>query len=347
VEHLQREGFDPGRFLDAAGIPRRALDDAAVRLPQSRFEGLWRAAIDATGDPAIALRVSTRVKPSTLGVIGYLASASESPRNAFEIVRRLTPLLWEDFACDLECDEELAFIHCRPLRSARVNRFTMEYAIGLTVAMSRAVAAAGSEPVEARFSYPAPDYGDAYERILGLPVVFDAERDGVVFPISAIDCSNPSADAALRELLERYAADQLARILANAPLAQRIRAHVVSALPSGQLSSDGVAARFSMSTRTLRRRLQDEGTSYQEILDDVRAERARQYLTRDGLGIEETSFLLGFSDPSAFGKAFRRWTGRTPADLVRAEASWVGGARHGRNRRARGPDRTGSQWRPA
>jgi len=250
IEYLQREGFDPGTLLDAAGLPRRALEDTAVRLPQRRFESLWRAAIDATGDPAIALRVSSLVKPSTLGVIGYLASASESPRSAFELVRRLTPLLWEDFACDLECEREFAFIRCRPLRSTRVNRFTMEYAIGLTVTMSRAVGAARSEPLEARFSYPPPDYAEVYEPILRLPVRFDAGEDGVVFPISAMDCSNPSADAALRELLERYASDQLARILSNAPLAQRIRAHVVAALPSAQLSADSVAARFSMSTRT-------------------------------------------------------------------------------------------------
>jgi AraC-like DNA-binding protein len=91
-------------------------------------------------------------------------------------------------------------------------------------------------------------------------------------------------------------------------------------LPLGSLTADTVAAQFSMSSRTLRRHLQQEATSYQEILDDVRAELARHYLTKEKRGIDEVAFLLGFSDPSAFTKAFRRWTRQTPADFVRANS---------------------------
>jgi AraC-like DNA-binding protein len=92
-------------------------------------------------------------------------------------------------------------------------------------------------------------------------------------------------------------------------------------LPLGGLTADTVAAQFSMSNRTLRRRLQQEATSYQEILDDVRAELAGHYLAKEKRGIDEVAFLLGFSDPSAFTKAFRRWTGQTPANFVRANSS--------------------------
>jgi AraC-like DNA-binding protein len=281
---------------------------------------LWHAAIEATGDPATALRVSTMVKPNTLGIIGYLASASESPRNAFELVKGLTPLLWEDFECELETDDEVAFIRCDTGSKSQVSRFTTEYAIGLTVTMSRLLAAARSGPLEARFSYSAPAYADDYERILRLPIRFDAGEDGVLFPISMMDSSNPSADAALRQLLERYAADQLAKIQTHARFSERVRATILSMLPLGGLTADAVAAQLSLSNRTLRRRLQEEDTSYQEILDDVRAELASRYLTKEKRGIDEVAFLLGFSDPSAFTKAFRRWTGQTPADFVRASA---------------------------
>jgi AraC-like DNA-binding protein len=136
-----------------------------------------------------------------------------------------------------------------------------------------------------------------------------------------MDSLNPSADAALRQLLERFAADQLAKIPTSAPFSERVRACILSMLPLGSLTADTVAARFSMSNRTLRRRLQEDATSYQELLDEVRAELARHYLTRERRGIDEVAFLLGFSDPSAFSKAFRRWTGQTPADFVRANSS--------------------------
>lgn len=321
LEYLENEGFDLSAVLDRVGIPRSAREDPNARLPQGRFEALWQAAIEITDDPAIALRVSTLVKPSTLGIIGYLASASESPRNAFELVQGLTPLLWENFECDLESNDEVAFIRCRSGGNTRASRFTTEYSIGLTITMSRALGPARSGPLEARFSYPAPGYADEYERILRLPIRFDAGEDGVLFPIALMVSSNPSADAALRQLLQQYAADQLARIPSNDRFSQRIRATLRSMLPLGHLSASRVAARYSMSDRTLRRRLGEEGTSYQQVLDEVRAELARHYLRTEKRGIDEVALLLGFSDSSAFTKAFRRWTGKTPADSIRLEAS--------------------------
>ncbi len=317
LEYLESEGFDLKAILDRAGIPQSALEDTKTRFPKRRFLALWQIASEATDDPAIALRVSTMAKANTLGIIGYLASASESGRNAFELVKGLTPLLWENVECDLESDGEVAFLRCRWGSSSQASRFTTEYAIGLAVTMSRAFGSSRDDPLEARFSYPAPAYAEEYERILRIPVRFDAGEDGVLLPISMMDSLNPSADAALRQVLERYAADQLAKIPTGARFSQRIRACIRSALPLGSLTADTVAAQFSMSNRTLRRRLRDEATSYQEILDDVRAELARHYLTKEKRGIDEVAFLLGFSDQSAFTKAFRRWTGKTPADFVR------------------------------
>lgn len=318
--YLENEGFELKPILDRAGIPQSALADTQTRFPKRKFQALWQVASEATGDPAVALRVSTTVKANTLGIIGYLASASESRRNAFELVKGLTPLLWDDVECDLENDDEVAFIRCSTGTNPQAGRFTIEYAIGLTVTMSRVLGGGRFDPLEARFSYPAPAYADEYERILRLPVRFDAGEDGVLFPISMMDSSNPSADAALRQLLQRYAADQLAKIPTSARFSQRVRACIRSMLPLGTITADTIAAEFRMSERTLRRRLQEETTSYQEILDDVRAELARHYLTKEKRGIDEVAFLLGFSDQSAFTKAFRRWTGQTPADFVRAKS---------------------------
>ncbi len=321
LEYLEKRGLDADGILEHAGVSRSALTNTNTRLPKATFEELWRAAGEATGDPAIALRVSTMMRTNTLGIIGYLALASDSPRRAFELVKGLTPLLWENIDCDLESDDKTAFIRCSTGGGPQANRFTKEYAIGLTVTMSRALGGALTDPIEARFSYSPPPYADQYEEILGLPVRFDAGEDGVLFPISVIDGSNPSADAALRQLLERYAADQLAKISTSAPYAQRVRACILSRLPLGDLTAEMIAAQFSISGRTLRRRLLEEGTSYQEILDNVRAQMARDYLEKERRGIDEVAFLLGFSDQSAFSKAFRRWTGRTPADFLRSNSS--------------------------
>ncbi|MBW2231137.1 MAG: AraC family transcriptional regulator [Deltaproteobacteria bacterium] len=318
LEYLESEGFDLKAILNRAGVPESALEDIRKRLPKGNLEALWQVASQVTGDPAVALRVSTMAKANTLGIIGYLASASETVRTALEIVKDLTPLLLEDVECELESDGEVAFFRCSTDRNPQTSHFIMEYAIGLTVTMSRVIGAAGTDPLEASFSYPAPAHADEYERILQLPIRFDARDSGVLYPISMMDGSNPSADAALRQVLEQYAAEQLARIPSAARFSQRVRAYIHSMLPLGGLTANTVAARFSVSGRTLRRRLQEEATSYHEILDDVRSELARHYLAKEKRGIDEVAFVLGFSDPSAFTKAFRRWTGKTPADFARA-----------------------------
>ncbi|MCP3984804.1 MAG: AraC family transcriptional regulator [bacterium] len=321
LEFLENEGHELQPILDRAGLPKVALEEAGTRFPQNKIEALWEAASEVTGDPAVALRVSTMVKPRTLGIIGYLASASESARNAFELVKGLTPLLWEGFECDLYSEGEVAFMRCSAGRGSRANLRMAEWSVGLAVTMSRVLGGSRSDPLEARFSYPPPAHAEEYERILELPVRFDAEEDGVLFPISMLERSNWSADSTLRQLLQRYAAEQLANLSTGARVSQRVRAYILSMLPMEDLTAGTVAAQFSMSDRTLRRRLREEGASFQEILDDVRVELARHYLCEEKHAIDEVAQFLRFSDSSAFTRAFRRWTGQTPADFVRASSS--------------------------
>jgi AraC-like DNA-binding protein len=319
LDYVESAGLDPDDLLARAGIAREALADSRSRLPKRRFQVLWRAASQALDDPAIALRVATMVRPSALGVIGHLGSASRSVRNAFETVQRLTPLLWEDFECGLETRGDVAFLRCGAVRpdSTPGERFTREYAVALTVTLSRLRSAGRTGPLEARFSYPAPSYAEEYDRILQLPVRFDAGEDGVLLPIAMIDAANPAADAGLIELLERYAAQQLAGIATPMRFGDRVRACIRAAQPTSSLTATQVAERLSVSTRTLRRRLAEEGSSYREIVDEVRADLARHHLGRERRDIDDVALMLGFSDQSAFTKAFRRWTGRTPAEFAR------------------------------
>jgi len=320
LEYLKKAGFDPKAILDRAGIAQSALEGAKTQFPKREFQALWQVASEATGDPAIALRVSTMVRTDTLGVIGHLVVESESRRKAFNLARELSPLLWEGFECDYETDGEVAFLRCNIDRDPYASRFTTEYGIGIIITIGRLLGTDGSDPLEARFSYPAPAYADEYERILRVPIRFDAGENGVLFRMPMRDTLNPTADAILRRLLERYAAEQISRMPTSARFSQRARSCIQSMLPLGGLTADMVATQLGTSERTLRRRLKDEGTNYQEILQEVRIELARHYLTQEKREIVDVALILGFSDQSAFTKAFHRWTGQSPADFVRANS---------------------------
>jgi len=320
LEYLESKGLEVKGLLERAGISYAVLEEPRTRLPKENLETLWQLASEATDDPAIALRVSSTLKPNSFGIIGQLAAACESGRNAVEVVRGLTPLLWENVEVDLESDRDGAFVRCRAGSAGQTSLFTIEYAVGITVIMSRFLWGERSKPIEARFSHSPPAYALAYERILQLPVRFDAGEDGVLFPLSMVEGLNPSADKALRKILEHYAADLLAQIQTGAPFSERVRACVAAMLPLRSPGADGVAEQLGVSPRTLRRRLEQENTSYQKIVDHVRKERALRHLVDENRSIDEVAFLLGFSDHSAFIKAFRRWTEKTPSDFMREKS---------------------------
>jgi AraC-like DNA-binding protein len=143
--------------------------------------------------------------------------------------------------------------------------------------------------------------------------VFGAEATQLVLPRAALAARLASADPALLAILTR-AADELARRSSTDPLmTQQVKRVLHEALRSDDAQVESVAKALGLTVRSLQRRLKDEGTSFQAVREDVRRTLAQRYLD-DGLAIAEISFLLGFSEPSAFFRAFKRWTGMTPIE---------------------------------
>lgn len=140
---------------------------------------------------------------------------------------------------------------------------------------------------------------------------------------SAVDANRPflTSNEPLWAAFEPELRRRLADLDAPATTAQRVRAALLEALPSGLASMEGIAHKLTLSKRTLQRRIEAEGTSYQQILTETRADLARHYLDNTALSVAEISFLLGFSEPNSFHRAFRTWTGTTPDRARRAGAS--------------------------
>jgi AraC-like DNA-binding protein len=317
LNHLKALGFPEDRALACLGIERTALSDPDTRLDYRSLERLWQSAIDTTGDPSLPLRAAQRVQAGDFGVLTYIAAASRDSRSAFQTLRELLPLMstLADIGLDDTNERPIVRVHWKP--AFEISIPTREYAVGTIVRASRALGPHSWGPEEACFAYPPPDHADAYERILEVPVHFDASHDAVVFSASMLSDPNPTSDPALVLALERHARELLAKLPLGDDLPSRVRHEIASLLPSGGASAEAVAETLRMSARSLRRRLEAENTSYKQILDEVRCELARRYLAQKQRGMEEVAFALGFSDGSAFHKAFRRWTGESPKDFAR------------------------------
>lgn len=316
---LDALGFSEDRGLSCLGIDRTGLSDPDTRIDYRSVERLWQSAIEATGDPSLPLRAARRVHLAEFGLLTYIAAASRDSRTAFESLQELLPLMstLADIGLDASSERPVVRYHWNPGFEIAVP--TREYAVGTIVQTSRAVGSHSWGPEEAWFAYPPPDHADDYERILGVPVHFDASYDAVVFSASMLDDPNPASDPALVQALEHHAQALLATLPLGDNLQSRVRHVIASLLPSGA-SAEAVAEKLRMSARNLRRRLEAENTSYKHILDEVRCELARRYLVQEQRRVTEVAHALGFSDGSAFHKAFRRWTGESPTEFARNDS---------------------------
>ena len=169
------------------------------------------------------------------------------------------------------------------------------------------------EPRAVSFSHAAPSSDQEYRRVFRARVEFGARENAVEFERALLELPLVAADPDLLEVLEPQIEDFLARVPHRQRFSVRAREAVRSALQGGDATLDAAARALGLSPRTLQRRLREEDTSHREVLEEVRAELASLYLADLELSLDQVAARLGFSEPSAFHRAFRRWTGTTPA----------------------------------
>jgi AraC-like DNA-binding protein len=170
-------------------------------------------------------------------------------------------------------------------------------------------------PLAVTFRHAVPPSIAEHTRLLGSVVRFDQAENAVVYPTSALSAGMLSADPSLLEVFEGDARRRLEQLQSHGAVSERVQAIVVARLKGEVPSLATVASELAMSERSVQRSLSEEATSYREIVDAVRKEMALSHLLQPGRSAADVAFLLGFSEPSAFTRAFRRWTGSSPSQF--------------------------------
>ena len=200
-------------------------------------------------------------------------------------------------------------------------RHDCEMTLAIAVSFARRVTGVDWTPREVSFRHSRPQSVAEHERIFRSPVRFGRPSNELIFDSSLLALPMAKADAGLCAILDRHARELLAKSPRRGGLAERVRRLLGEALNGGDPRQEAVSQKLGISVRTLQRRLSEEGTSHQDLLDEVRSELSRRYLQESKLAICEVAYILGFSEPSAFHRAFRRWTGVTPKEFRRAQVS--------------------------
>ncbi len=311
---LTERGVDPTRVLVEAGVDPDILLDRDARVPIERLHRMWDAALASGPFAEGALLGAERYAPGDYGLVGFVAMNSATLGEAVRHVLRYVGLWTDEPGMELADDGTLVVVYRTPFADSPGYRVATEAAPAEILNGARVLTQTRITPREVRFSHRALGDIAGYERFFGCPVRFGAPDIAAVFRIEDLALPLPKADEQLGVYLRTLASEALAkRGVHEATQLGRIRQIIAEALQKGVPSLDEVARRLATSGRTLRRRLDENGTSFRTLLDETRAELARRYVRDPALPLSEVAFLLGFSEPSAFHRAFKRWTETTPA----------------------------------
>jgi AraC-like DNA-binding protein len=309
---LAAAGADAGQVRARAGLSEEDLRDPAKRLPREIIIGLWQAAEAVTGDPAFGLHVAEKLRPGMFDVIEYLARSShtlgEATRRAQRYVR-----LFDDVA-ELrveERSEQVALIP-RLTHGERMPDGVAECVLATILVFARQTTGLALVPAEVSFAHAAPRNVSEHLRIFGVAPRFAAPENELVCTRAQLELGLVTADPHLSAILDRHAQELLRRVPTVDQLPERVRGLLAQELRGGDPSAERIASRLGMSARTLRRRLDEQGSGLSSLLDALRKDLALRYLDEARLTLSEIAFELGFADERAFRRAFKRWTGRTP-----------------------------------
>lgn len=320
LQYLQQRGVSSDEARRYAGIDSAAAMNVDARVPGSRVERLWAFAVNRTGDSLIGLHMAEAYSPGALDILGYVILSCATVGDVLDRLSRYARLLNDGMRIDVVRDGGAAWCRCTYVE--RMNNYLLrnpDQAIDTTwAALARELRRLTAKPLVASeiwFRHKAPSASEAneYVRIFGARVRFGMTEDRFVVPTGHLGEPIRSANPGLLASFERHANRVMSKMEIQGSKSRQV-AHVLADRLKGTVPAlSDIARELAMSDRNLQRALRKDGTSYQKVLDRVRRDLAISHLSQPGTSAAQVGFLLGFSEPSAFHRAFRRWTGSTPS----------------------------------
>jgi AraC-like DNA-binding protein len=317
-------GADEAALLRQSGIAASELQDQDARIPVRRYEALMRAAKALTADSALGLHYGEQVDIAEVSIIGLIGQASETALEAFQQLNRYVRLIIE--TDNGGCGDRFGMVFDRGGlwlvdNRARPNDFpelTESAFAQLVCGPRRSDPTYGVKSVHV--THAAPPHVAEYERIFRAPVVFGADRNALQLDEAWVGARVARLPRYVFGVLTQHADELLMTLENSKSLRGRVEALLMPSLHTGQANMDAVAGKLGMSRQTLFRRLKAEGVTFEKVLDELRYRMAADYLGARKVSVNETAYLVGFSEPAAFSRAFKRWTGSSPRAMRAAGA---------------------------
>lgn len=329
VEAIEAAGGDPNQILRSRGLDRSVLSVPDGFIASSDFAGILDAAAQATGDDAFGLHFGERFNPKNVGPVTYVVLNSPTIGAGIENVARYLRVHNEAATVSFAIEGRWAYArHVLSDLTIESPRQHDEYSMAVGLNLTRMMVGSQWAPVEVQFAHKAPFQTSEHFRVFGAPVAFGCATNAFVMEPDFVKRQIPAADERLYPVLKRYLDLVLKEMPREDHLVAAIRRVVGESLRDGDPRLTEVATKLAMSPRTLQRHLKEHGSEFKALVDDTRRRFSLDYLKDQENTLTEIGYLVGYSEVSAFNRAFKRWTGSTPSEYRRAAT----GRRHAEGR---------------
>jgi AraC-like DNA-binding protein len=318
-------GADRRMMIERSHIRLDDLKDQDNRIPLANYMALLKAGIELCREPALSLLFGEAVKLQDISIVGLIGVAFDSAESGRGLVNRYAPLTLDadDGTADaIEFVRENGDVWLKLTRAVYAdNPLLTESAFARCVCGGRAMLASMPNftnrplPKAIRFTHEEPSYRAEYDRIFGVPLFFGSRMNALLVSEEFLNMKLPRTNPYLSEILSAHAEELLKSLENSKSIRGRVESLLLPILHTGDASIDVIAGKLAISRQTLFRKLKAEGLTFEQVLDDLRHKLALHYLTEKKAPVKETAYLVGFSEPAAFSRAFKRWTGSSPRTM--------------------------------
>ena len=316
-------GADRRTLLARSQINADDLQNQDNRIPLANYIALLKAGIDSCKEPALALLFGEAVRMQDISILGLIGETIESAESGCRQINRYARLALDEGDGDTSDRIEFAregnnvwLKFTSPIYPE--NPLVTESGFARCVCGARAILESIpvcknlSFPKAIHFTHQEPSYRAEYDRIFRVPLVFGSHMNAIMIDAAFLNIRLPRTNPYLSEILSAHAECLLKNLESSKSIKGRVESLLIPVLHTGEASVDMIAGKLGLSRQTLFRKLKAEGVTFERVLDELRHTLALDYLNGKNASVNETAYLVGFSEPAAFSRAFKRWTGSSP-----------------------------------
>ena len=305
---------DKHTLMHSVGIDPYSPVDPSYMISDTEYYGFLERLAAVESDPVtISLRAGAAMRCDDYGAFGLAFKSATNLLGSYQRSERYARVLTSVATYEVVYTDDGAFMHLHRDGERRLGmRLSNEATMASIATISREVSSKAFNPIALYLKHPAPETTSHHEEFFGCPVHFESDKDALLVASSSLQTPNKLGDESISTFFDSHLEAELSKFDDNSSLEQRVRIHISRCLSEGVPAISDVAGQMGLSGRTLQRRLSEQGHTFQTLVDESRRQLAKRLLKETDYSLAEVAFMTGYSEQSAFTRAFKRWAGQTP-----------------------------------